>query len=435
MSDIGLQGLLRGSAFIFACRITGAIAAFTTQVLLARWMGATELGGYVFAFSSCILLSTLVGLGYPKAAVRFIGEAIEQNAPGRQRGFLRTGRLIALLLGSVVAGLVVLFANFSSNFVSDTQFVAYASAMMAVPFFALMRLGGAAAIANSWVRLSFIPMQVLRPTILLLCVSLLWYSGTDLSGSRVMAVHLLVIMVLALGQLWVLNLRLKPVLGDAPPQFETYRWTRTSLPLLIIVIMTSYLPEVSVVIIGIYLPPEEVAIFNACFRVAFLITFGVNAVDSMLLPRVSRMYVSGDHAQMQQIITRASVLKFLGGASAVVMLLFFGEQILGIFGPEFVVGYEAMLILACSQFLIGAMGSVSNLLNVTGHQDHCLRVFFWALLLLIGLNLFLVPRMGINGAALATLLVVLFWNLRLYRAVVSRLHIHPTALAFRQAFS
>lgn len=434
MGSIGFKGILRGSAFVFACRIAGAVAAFATQVFLARWMGAAELGAYVFALSSCILLSTLVGLGYSKAAVRFLGEALEDRAPGRHRGFIRTGRQIALIFGALVAAGVTLFAGLTDMLVDKEYFYSYAFAMAAVPLFASMRLDGAIALANSWVRLSFIPTQVLRPGLLLLFVALIWYAGIELSAGKVMAVHFAVILALALGELWILRQRLAPVLGGAEPEFERRRWTRTAIPLLIIVIMTSYLPEVTVVIIGLYLPTDEVAIFNACFRVAFLITFGVNAVDAMMLPRVSRLYVAGDQKQMQSLVSRASVLKFAGGAFAVLILLFFGKAILGIFGPEFVVGYQTLLILAISQWLIGAMGSLSNLLNVTGHQDYCLHVFFWALLVLIGLNLLLVPRFGIIGAAVSTLGVILFWNLWLYRAVVLRLNVRPTALAFRQAF-
>ncbi|MEJ2138764.1 MAG: polysaccharide biosynthesis C-terminal domain-containing protein [Gammaproteobacteria bacterium] len=435
MNAIGFKGILRGSTFVFACRISGAVAGFATQVFLARWMGAAELGVYVFALSSCILLSTLVGLGYSKAAVRFLGEALEKELPGYHRGYVSTGRQIALLFGSAVAAGVALFAWLTDVLVDDTHFYAYAFAMAAVPLFASIRLDSAVALANSWVRLSFIPAQVLRPGLLLLFVAMIWYVGGDLSANIVMGVHFFVILLLALGGLWIISRRLAPVYGDAEPRFERRRWTRTAIPLLIIVVMTSYLPEVTVVVIGLYLPADDVAIFNACFRVAFLIAFGVNAVDAMLLPRVARLYVAGDQDQMQSLVARASVLKFVGGAVAVLILLFFGRAILNIFGPEFVVGYQALLILAVSQWLIGFMGSLSNLLNVTGHQDYCLQVFFWALLLLVGLNLLLAPRFGIVGAAVATLSVIVFWNLLLYGAVVKRLNVHPTVLAFRRAFS
>jgi O-antigen/teichoic acid export membrane protein len=435
MSQIGFKGMLRGSAFIFGCRMTGAFAGFATQVLLARWMGAAELGNYVFAFSSLLLISTLCGLGYANAATRFIGEALENGTPGRHRGLVRTGRLIGLLLGVFAGGLLTLYAWLGNGFVDSEHFPAYALAMAAVPIFALLRFSGSVAIQNNWITLSVIPNHVLRPVIFLGGVSIIWYWGLGLNATSAMAVQFAVLGLIAISQTIILNGRLQPVLGDAPPEYELYRWTRTSIPLLTVVMMTTYLPELSVVIISRYLPPADVAVFNACFRVAFLIAFGIAAVDTMLLPRISRMNAAGNREGLQTLVAKGSVLKCLGGVPAFLVLVFFGEEVLGLFGPEFVVGYETLLILAFSQLLIGATGSVNVLLNVTGHQDLCLKIFFWAILLLIGLNVVLVPEMGLLGAACSVLLVVLFWTLWLRRAVVARLGIHPTILAFRRAFT
>ncbi|GEM_PF-6440669 len=51
-----LASLLGASTFMFACRVLGAGLAFLTQLLQARWMGAHELGIYLYAFSWCIIL-------------------------------------------------------------------------------------------------------------------------------------------------------------------------------------------------------------------------------------------------------------------------------------------------------------------------------------------------------------------------------------------
>ena len=56
-----LSGLVGGSAFFFISRVAGAVLAYVTQIVLARWMGATELGAYVFAFSLFFLVSKLEG--------------------------------------------------------------------------------------------------------------------------------------------------------------------------------------------------------------------------------------------------------------------------------------------------------------------------------------------------------------------------------------
>ena len=59
--------LLSGSAFIFCCRVGGAGLTFLMQILLARWMGAEQLGVFVFVQAIFIILSQMMTLGYPLA--------------------------------------------------------------------------------------------------------------------------------------------------------------------------------------------------------------------------------------------------------------------------------------------------------------------------------------------------------------------------------
>ena len=105
--------LISGSAFIFFYRLFGAAVTFLTQVLLARWMGAAELGIYVLAFSWCILLSTLSTGGFRIASIRFIGEGLAASRPGYIAGYVKRSRQIVIILSLAVAilgslGLLVL---------------------------------------------------------------------------------------------------------------------------------------------------------------------------------------------------------------------------------------------------------------------------------------------------------------------------------------
>ena len=74
--------MLGGSAFLFMCRIGGAAAAFLTQLLLARWLGAAEFGAYILAFAWLTLLSAAPVSGYAAAAVRFIGQGLANEEYG-----------------------------------------------------------------------------------------------------------------------------------------------------------------------------------------------------------------------------------------------------------------------------------------------------------------------------------------------------------------
>ncbi len=95
-------------------------------------------------------------------------------------------------------------------------------------------------------------------------------------------------------------------------------------------------------------------------------------------------------------------------------------------GEDFVMGYTAMIILLFAQLFRAGAGPVTWIMNITGHQDQCLRVFAFALLLAGILISILVPHFGIIGAAIAVLFVILFWSLWLHKLVVDKVGIKPS---------
>ena len=96
--------LVSGSSFIFGCRVAGAIIVFLTHIYLARWMGAEQLGYYVYAFALVVLLSTIAGVGFPAASLRVIGQGLADNDLARIRGFIEYGWQVTLLASLVLGG-------------------------------------------------------------------------------------------------------------------------------------------------------------------------------------------------------------------------------------------------------------------------------------------------------------------------------------------
>jgi O-antigen/teichoic acid export membrane protein len=71
------------------------------------------------------------------------------------------------------------------------------------------------------------------------------------------------------------------------------------------------------------------------------------------------------------------------------------------------------LILGTAQVINALSGPVAEILLMTGHQKEAARSLFLAVLLNVGLNIILVPRIGINGAAIATATSTVLWSILL----------------------
>jgi len=114
------------------------------------------------------------------------------------------------------------------------------------------------------------------------------------------------------------------------------------------------------------------------------------------------------------------------------VFVLFGERFLALaFGPGYAGGHTTLAILALGQLVNAGMGSVGVLLNMTGHERDTLRGVAIAAVANVVLGLVLIPLFGLEGAATATAVTLIIWNLLLRQAVWRRIQIETLAFSLR----
>jgi len=425
LADNDFSRMFRGSAFIFGYRVSGAGIAFLTQVLLARWMGAAELGIYVLAFSWLVTLSVISVAGFNGASMRFVGHGLAHGDHGYIRGFIRRARQIVLAVSFFVAISAAAIYLSQSDLATDNRWI-FLISMSAVPIFTLISLHVGLANAVSRFGLSFFPMNVARPFLFLVAICGVWYMDRQLSALLVMQLQWLIIVLVGFTLIGLLERVLRQTVEAATPVYETSLWTRTSISIMLMSLFNNYFPEFSVIIIGFFLPSQEIAVYNAGYRVALLCYFGLSAVDAFMAPEMVRLYTTGDKNGLKRVINRATRLRFWMALLAVIVFVTTGEWILSIFGEEFVAGYNVLIILGVAQLIQAGVGPVARLLSITGYQNQGLFVSAGALILGAIMIALIVPNFGITGAAFAALTAITVWCVGMRYLVVHCLDIHPS---------
>lgn len=428
--DLMLLG--RKSSLLFLSRVTGAAAVYLTQILLARWVGATELGIYVLAFSWCIVISQLAVIGFPTLAVKVIGTGLAHDKPGVIHGFVKGSRRIVLhssFVFSALAGTVVLWR---SSWQVNDNVIPFLIAFACVPFFSITRVQGGVAHGFSWFLIKELPNQLIRPLLLLLCIWIVWALGYPLSAMVVLLLHFSIIFFLYIGQTALVSYRMPREITKHAPEYRNWEWLKTGFPLFVISLFTMYYPEINAILVGMFLPESDVAVFNACFRTAFLIAFGMSAVNAVVLPRSSYLYAKKDLIGLQRVVSHASLIQFGGALVALIVLIGFGREILTIFGAEFVRGYDALVILGSALLIRSSNGVAVELLGVTGQQNRCLIVSIVGIAATVGINIWLIPKYGLMGGALTVLAVTAVSVVWINLIVVRRLGVYPSIFGVRR---
>ncbi len=427
----GVVHMVGNAARVFSFRIAGAVLTFSIQLLIARWAGAEVLGLYVFGLSACVIVSIVAGLGYAHSGVRFLGAYLGQADRARLVGYVHAGRATALIAGTVLAAAGIAGAYFSAGLIRSDQRAVLAIGMLCVPVFALLRMNGTIAQSHSAYALSFLPNQVMRPLLMLLAIVATWHLGArnGFTAETLLWLNLAIVVAIALCQHWLVDQRLAVKAPSGQKLFERGRWVRAGAPMMVVTMFTSYFPELTMLIAGYFLSAQDMGVFNVAFRVAFIITFGIIAVDAITTPRLSQHFARGDLDNAQQIAARGTLIKTAGGAIAILILIMFGEPILALFGDEFPAGYYAMLIVAAAQLLRCVTGPVVNIMNIAGQERRMLAVFALLLPVTIVAQAALATTYGPSGAAFAVFLVVATWVTTLYRIVTRSTGLHPSIVS------
>ncbi len=424
-----LLRLLRGSAFIFACRAAGAVLTFAVQILLARWMGAAALGSYVLALSWGILLATLATLGLSPAALRFVGAGLAQGESATVSAFVAHGFRVITLVSLLAGGTGMLVAWLTVQAPLRGPLLV---AMATLPVLALLQFAGGVANGYSRFALSFIPTNVARPLLFCLLVLGAWSLSLPLTASRAMALQAMAMLLVAVPTLLAVRALVRAESkGLEQPAGPTPPWVRSALPLLSASLFASYFPEMIVIIAGGMLPSESLAVLHVGFRVAMLVTFGLFAVDAFTAPDMARLYANGQLEPLQQVVNRATRLRFVASVVCFALFVVAGKWLLGLFGTEFVAGYPVLIVLGIGQLVLAATGPVVRLLGVTPHQNHYLLVFAGCIsVALIGMTL-AVPRFGAVGAAWVATGVLSLWSLWLRELCGRLVGVRPSLLQAR----
>jgi O-antigen/teichoic acid export membrane protein len=212
------------------------------------------------------------------------------------------------------------------------------------------------------------------------------------------------------------------------PAYKTRMWARSALPLLFIAIMQVINNRIDTIMLGAIKGAEPVGIYAVANRGAELIAFILLSVNNALAPTVASLYAARDMRQLQSVTTKSARMILLISLPFGLGLIVFGHWFLLLFGQDFMKGETALTILSIGQIINVATGSVGLLLVMTGHErDVAISVGISALLNII-MNAFLIPKWGIEGAAIATTTSMVVWNILLAILVYKRLGIHSTAL-------
>ena len=422
-----LATLARGAGIAFVIQATGTGLKYLTQVLLARWMGATEYGVYAYAFTWANLLSVFATLGFTSGALRFVPEYLATKDWARLRGFIRRVRQLVAVAGitvAIIGGAALMLFRPPGMYTSALLMGMALAPMLALASVQREMVRGAKRIA-----MAFAPSMLLQPLVVLLTAFLMLKALGVLTGVVVIGAFALALLFVLSVQNWGIVRAIPREAALSPPRYETSGWLRVSFPLLLVSGSLIVLNQADILMVGFFLGPKQAGIYTAATKTAALVSFVLIAVNAIAAPMISELHVKGDREKLQEMVNASARWMFWPSLGATLGLILFGGAILGFFGSEFAAGYWTLVLLTLGQLVNASVGPVGYLMGLTGHHDLSAWVYGLSALVNVGLNALLVPMWGQVGAAFATMATIILWNVWLYSLVRRVLGIRSLAFS------
>ncbi len=380
--------------FAFATVSSGsAVLMALVYFVAARYLGTDQFGIFNYALSISMIGEALIDMGVHQLTIREVAQA-----PESRFALLRQQLGLKLVAGLAVITLGLVGSLFITPDVTTLTVVG------------LMLLSS---LLRSWflsVRGGLIGLEAFGTDAALVAGDriLLTVTGTAalLAGADVVGLAAVFLLTRVLTVV-VAVIVTRRELGRPTWRFEPAAWSalqRRALPLgAFMMVLTAY-NYIDTIMLTAMTSETETGLYSAAYRLYEGTAYAAAVLWSVLTPRLSSLWKLDRPAHLR--LARRGIFAGLGLAVPIGMALWIGATvwIAWTSGPAYSASVPTLRLLAIGLPLVFVIWVLHSIAASSSHDRVLLQSTVVGLVANVGLNLWLIPRSGHEGAALATVL-------------------------------
>ncbi len=152
---------------------------------------------------------------------------------------------------------------------------------------------------------------------------------------------------------------------------------------------------------------------------------GNAAISMAAQPRFTEMFTVGDRRGANIVYQATTAWLVILNWPLYLLAVIYGPELLAVFGHSYRAGDSVMVVLGLTMLLATACGQVDMVLNTTGRSSWSLANGLMAVVINVSLDLYLIPRYGILGAAIGWAVAIVITNLTPLAQVAAVVRLHP----------
>jgi len=383
----------RGIAYTFLAQLIGVVLLFAAFAIAARLVSEADLGTFVLLFVAAQFLAIVADAGMTSTIVRFL------SAEKKEQEEVASTALGFSLIVAAALSVVVYFVGALLFPVLGLGVLKEQTATVSLLFFFQYHLGRISAFLQGlhlYRRYAYV--QVLGPAIrLLLIILLVGFLAMGLEGLIMAAI--VSSFVSCLLAYVMMPWRLVPALDRGVLK----RLLFFGIPLHINAFLAFIFERADTVLLGAMAGPVSVATYEVAYKLPNQVKGFFGAFIAIFFPHVSTYYVKGDPERAEVLLRKCLRLVSFGGALGTLAAVLYHREIISlIFSSKYASGGQVFAVLMLGVSIGLCNWLMATALIASGRSKATLSTTVPEAAINVGLNLLLIPRWGILGAALAS---------------------------------
>ncbi len=423
-----MGGVARGSTANLVGLVVLATSTMGLTVAVTRTL-SREAAGVFFSTTAVFVLATVIGqLGTNTGLVYFLSRARGAGDLRLVGHYLRLARRPVLVVATGMAVLLFVFAPQISGVVNPDhvqQSTQYLRALAVfIPLAGLENVTLAATRGLGSMRANVVVEQLGRPTLQVALVLLALAAGGSTLLAPAWAAAYLPAAVAAWWWWRRTGARIGGQVVTRPASLRRDFWRFTG-PRALASVAQSAMQRLDIILVAALAGATAAAVYTAATRFLVVGQMGTRAISLAVQPRLGAALGRGDLAEAEHYYRTSTAWLVLITWPLFLLCVVFGEQLLAVFGPGYRSGADVVLLLSLSMLVATGCGMVDMVLNMAGRTSWNMWNVFLSMGVQMGLDVLLIPRYGIFGAAVGWAAAIALANLVPLAQIGFVMGLHP----------
>jgi len=399
------QKIAKESTITFSGLVYGNVNRYLYTALLARWVGAEFLGIYSLANSIMLISEVLGKMGLETGVMRFVSRLNpETDSEKIQKVIASALKMTTIFSLVIMVGLILSSGIIANQILNESTLLTSVIIIfaIAIPFNGLTLVSAFATQGFKRLKYKTLVTQFINPTFLLGSMLIcFWFISTE---SAIM-VPMLITGIIGF---FVMVVVLKRISGVSNNQIIKAKFDSSllkfSYPLMFVTILQTFMHWMDILMLGYFTDATTVGLYHPAARTAGLLQALLLSFISIYTPMASQFHAEGEREKLADTYKLVSRWLLISAIPISAVFIIFPGKVLLLFGPEYLPSTKILVILTGATFIQALLGAAGPTLSMSGYTKLALWNTVGAFALNFGLNIYLIPKYGIIGAAIATLI-------------------------------